>query len=108
MKITYFIFLSAFIMLNSCQLDECGRSKDKFLDRYYSLIEKVTKEDVYFTEKEWEKNDEKFRAFVEECYDKFEPEMTRREKRRFWAKSLRYQYERHGKDFFGKVEEEAL
>lgn len=87
-------------------LDPCGNSKDGFLKKYEGFIEKVNQKNLAASDDQWEKYDEQFRVFVEECYEIHETEMTSKEKRQFWVKSARYYYKRFGKgvanELFGK------
>jgi hypothetical protein len=70
--------------------------KAAFLDQYYELLEDARTADLPASDPRWSKYDASFRSYVEECYDLHEPEMTGREKRRFWRQSLRYYYQRYG------------
>ncbi len=62
---------------------KCGPDKDTFLSNYESFIEKVDRLDLSVGDKGWDKHDEKFRSFIEECYEYHEPSMSTKEKRKF-------------------------
>ncbi|MCO6489382.1 MAG: hypothetical protein J5I98_13240 [Phaeodactylibacter sp.] len=74
----------------------CGNSKDVFLQNYYSLVDEAAAANLPASDDKWAKYDERFRAFVEECYDQYEPELSPKERRRFWSKSLKYYAQRYG------------
>lgn len=87
--------LAAFCF-SACTRSTCGADKAAFLDQYYELLEDARTADLPASDPRWSKYDASFRSYVEECYDIHEPEMTGREKRRFWRQSLRYYYQRYG------------
>ena len=97
MKKLRFILLAAILsLLAGCSSNPCGNDKDSFLNNYYRLVEEATKANLPVSDSRWEKYDERFRAYVEECYDLYEAELSGREKRRFWTRSLKYYAQRYG------------
>lgn len=87
----------------SCHTFTCGPTKDEFISRFDSFVEKVDEADLETSDEEWARHDEKFRQFVEECYDMHEEEMTTRERRRFWIKSLKYYSTRYGEGMLNEL-----
>ncbi|MCB0569103.1 MAG: hypothetical protein KDC66_05045 [Phaeodactylibacter sp.] len=83
-------------LLAGCSSSPCGNDKDSFLKGYYQLVEEAAGANLPVSDSRWEKYDERFRAYVEECYDLYEAELSGREKRRFWGRSLRYYAQRYG------------
>ncbi len=94
------------ITLASCSLLPCGPSKDAFLSRYDKFIERVDDSDKQLSDQEWDKYDEEFRKYVEECYEQYEDEMSSRERRRFWMKSLKYYAMRYGEGIMNELSKE--
>ncbi|MEL6924464.1 MAG: hypothetical protein AAFO94_10490 [Bacteroidota bacterium] len=91
------IGLYLMMLLSSCDmLLPCGTSKDAFLENYNQLTDQASENGDDFTEAQWEASDERFRKMVEECYDQWEEEMSFREQRKFWGRSLKYYFQRHG------------
>jgi hypothetical protein len=95
MKHSLFGLLLA-LMVTACGTDPCGTDKDAFLNDYYKLLGEAKTANWPVSDDRWDTYDERFRAYVEECYDLHEPEMSGREKRRFWRKSLSYFTQRYG------------
>lgn len=91
-----FLLLLLSLALGSCSLDPCGSSKEKFLTQMTDLSELAASSDWKLSDERWNKHDERFKLLVEHCYEKFEKELTGRERRRFWVQSVRYQYKRVG------------
>jgi len=88
---------AALAILASCsQGPACGNSKEAFLKDYYRLVDEAAAAKLPVSDSRWEKYDERFRAYVEECYDLYEPELRPKERRLFWAKSMKYYAERYG------------
>mgnify|MGYP000524031344 CR=1 FL=1 len=94
-RILLFSVLAA-SLLSSCTSDRCAADKDTFLDNYYELLEEARAANLPVSDKKWARYDERFRAYVEECYEVHEAAMSGREKRRFWRKSLSYYTQRYG------------
>jgi len=101
------LYYSLFVMLilSACSNDPCAGNKDQFLTDYHTLIQSAGDADMKAGDKGWEKYDEQFRAMVEECYQFHEPELTRGERRTFWAKSVEYYYHRYGGEVLSAVNE---
>ena len=94
--ITVLAFTVALFSIQSCQMAKCGATKDIFLRNFDSFIEQMDDSDLEVTSEKWTAHDEKFKGYVEECYDAFEDEMSTKERRQFWVKSLKYYATRYG------------
>ena len=95
--ITLMAAFAALALLAGCtQGPGCSDSKDAFLQDYFNLVEEAAAANLPVSDSGWKKYDERFRAYVEECYDLYEPELSGKERRRFWAKSMKYYAERYG------------
>lgn len=92
-----FVYLAILGMLltTSCAKNECGKDKDSFLDNYFTLIVKAKNSGMDVGATGWGSYDERFRAMVEECYQLYEAELSKGEKRKFWSKSVEYYYHRY-------------
>ena len=100
----HLIFIFILIGLIGCQLDPC-MNKEGFLKSYDSFIEKVT--EANSEEKiDWAKNDAKFEQYIQACYKRHETDLTLKEKKDFWIKSMSYYHEKYGDDFYLKLNEE--
>lgn len=88
---------TAALMASCTQNPGCGNNKDAFLRGYYQLINEAKAAGLPVSDSGWEKYDEPFRAYVEECYDSYESELSAKERRRFWAASMKYYAQRYGK-----------
>ncbi len=86
----------AVLFWTGCSRNACGADKSDFLDAYYQLLAEAKAADLPASDPRWADYDEAYRSYVEECYDQHAPTMSRREKRRFWAQSLKYYYQRYG------------
>lgn len=95
------IFMIAFA--TSCQVLQCGPDKDAFLTKYDSFIEKVDRLDMDVSDEKWKKYDEEFKTYIEDCYDHFEKDLTNRERRRFWMKTLKYYATRYGEGMLNEL-----
>ena len=80
-----------------CSPDDCGWTKSGFLDRFDDLMADIDKVDYGVGDERWQRFDERFTNLVDVCYEKYEPELTPKEKRHFWAGMARYYYKRFGK-----------
>jgi len=85
---------------------KCGPDKDTFLSNYDNFIEKIDKLDLSVGDKEWERHDEKFRSFIEECYEYHEASLTTKERRKFWMKTLKYYADRYGEGLLNELSKE--
>ena len=85
------------VLLGGCsEPTPCGDSKDDFLKNYYELINEASAANLPVSDKQWSQYDERFRAYVEECYEQHESELSPKERRNFWARSMKYFAQRYG------------
>ena len=98
------------MLLASCQFDPCGSSPEAFVDKYERFIDDLDEKQLSFDDKSWEDHDRKFKTYVQECYENFEDDLSRKEERRFaqstakyylikYGKGLQYQYEGDPEEF---------
>lgn len=97
MKAMLFFTVAGLAFLASCaQPPACGGTKEAFLKDYFALIEEATEAKLPVSDKGWKPYDERFRAYVEECYSLYEAEMSGKERRLFWSRSVKYYARRYG------------
>lgn len=90
-------FIALILFLTSaCSTNECGSNKAKFLANFNDLIEEVTEAELDYSDDAWDKHDNRFRKFVEDCYPEYEEELSNRERRKFWGQFVKYYYKRYG------------
>lgn len=94
------------LILQSCQVQSCGINKKMFLDRYHAFVEKADGLELEISHEKWEEYDETFEHFVEVCYEKYEDELTEKEKKRFWIGSLKYYATRYGDGLLHELEKD--
>lgn len=96
MKRIAFSLLAFTILFTSCNLIYCP-SKETFLTSYTDFVESVEakrkKED-----KDWRSSDIQFKEYADNCYQKYKDEMDLKEKKTFWAQTLKYYFNRHDGD----------
>ena len=110
MRRTVVLCLSTMILLvmQSCQMAKCGATKDIFLRNFDEFIEKIDDLEMDDHSERWNAHDEKFKGYVEECYDAFEENMSSREKRQFWVKSLKYYANRYGDEMLNELSKDDI
>ena len=105
LRYLFFIALITF-MNSSCMLDECGGSKERFINKFENFVEEIDKADLNYSDDEWEKLDVQFESYIDNCYERYEEEMTVKEIKQFWRSSMKYYYQRFGtgiaRELFGK------
>jgi len=94
--------------IQSCQMAKCGATKDIFLRNFDSFVEDIDDVDLEISDEQWTTYDEKFKGYVEECYDAFEDEMSNRERRQFWVKSLKYYATRYGEGMINELSKDDI
>ena len=100
--------LAMFGGFSSCQMAKCGATKAIFLRNYDALFNEINALDDEDSDQAWSRHDRKFRNYVEDCYDAFEEEMSDREKREFWIKSLKYYASRYGEDMIDELSKDDV
>lgn len=94
-----------------CESYSCGPDAAALITNMEKLIEEAQQKDFPPKSRKWERYDDRFRFYYEECYDRRESEMKGREKRKFAGLVSRYVTIRYGGSFFknlfkGKNEDE--
>ena len=102
-KIVLALIIGTSLQLACSSEQGCGDSKEAFLEGYYGLIEEATDAALPISDPNWKKYDSRFRAYVEECYDQHEANLTPKERRVFWSKSLKYYAQRYGRSRIKKL-----
>lgn len=96
------------VLLSACnQEPSCGADKAQFIKKYNDLISEMAASQLPASDKGWAKYDNAFRAYVEECYDQHESDMTGKEKRQFWGKALKYYSQRYGEGIVRELDKSA-
>ena len=92
------LFISLFLLgvLTSCSQLECGSNPDALLDNFENFVDQVGTLDLDFESKQWAIHDKRFEHFLEDCYEHHEEQMTKRQRRRFWLKTMKYLKIRYG------------
>ena len=105
-KIALFTTSLLVICISSCQMGECGFSKDQFLSNYYKVIDNVKDKSRSELKDDWEKMDSKMEKLILECYDRYEKDLTPEEDLKFWLSSLTYYVKRHGLRILNKLDKD--
>ncbi len=104
LKIT--LFVATVAILSSC----APTSKEKYLAKFDAFITQVAQERKTYTEKDWQKMEQKYHKFTTEWYYKFEPQLTFKEEAviKIWRlKWNRYYGLDAIDDFFNSLDIEA-
>ena len=75
--------------LASCTIDVCS-SKRMYVNAYDQFMRKVEKKNDQFTENQWKEMDEQFERFSGECFDQWEGDLTKEEKKQIIRHNLKY------------------
>jgi hypothetical protein len=70
-------------------------SKESYIDRYEAFIEEVSNERDSYTDDDWKDADEKYEKYNKEWYDKFESELSWKEKLKITKYSTQYNIYRY-------------
>ncbi len=81
--ILFFAIVAVFV---SC----APTSKEKYMAQFDAFITQVSQECDTYTEKDWQKMEQKYNKFTTEWYYKFEPELTLKEEVRIKAWQLKW------------------
>jgi len=91
----------------SCDvLNPCGASKDAFLENYNTLVTEASESGKDYSDDQWKAKDGRFNKMVEECYNRWEEDLSFREQRKFWGSALKYYYKRHGNNLADELKDE--
>ena len=92
------------LSLTSCALDQCGPTKEAFLEKYENFVDDVESKDLEGSKKEWERVDKKFDKYLNECYTEYKDDLSQSEQSEFALNTMRYYYNKYGKDFYDKMD----
>ena len=85
------------LMLASCATDQCGPTKEKFLEKYEEFVDKVESKDLPSDKEAWQNLDQKLDKYMNECLAEFESDLTNSERIDFASNTVRYYYTKYGK-----------
>ncbi len=100
--------LTMITFFTACEMTKCGATKEVFMRNFDGFIEEVDDRDFEVSDDRWNRYDEKFRTYIEECYDAFEEDLTAQEKRQFWIKSLKYYALRYGEGMLNELSKDDI
>jgi len=83
------LFVSFVLVYSSCTFDVCS-SKRMYVNSYEQFMKKVEKKQDKFTAREWEEMDETFERFSGECFDKYQDDLTTKERKQITKYSFKY------------------
>lgn len=70
-------------------------TKESYLEKYEAFMDKVAEERDTYSDDDWKDADEKYEQFNEEWYDKFESELSWKEKLTLTKYSTQYNFYRY-------------
>lgn len=97
------LFASILLFGSSCNFDSCGFNKKSFLSKHEYWVDNVKKNRKSWNEKDWEKSDAAMKDLIENCYEKYEDELTNEESMQFWKGTASYYVRRIGKGYKGEL-----
>ena len=99
---TFIIIVFSVSLFSSCQKDACV-TKNQFLDSYNAFIKEIedSKEELSASDKE--AFETRFQNIVENCYKKYKPELSLKEKQDFWKSSIKYYLAKEGDEINIKI-----
>ncbi len=106
-KILLILPILSILFFSSCDSDPCGSDKKDFLNKFNAFVEKVDNAELSSKDAKWEEYDTQFKKYVEECYEIHADELTNKEEREFWAKTITYYGDRYGKGLASALADEA-
>lgn len=109
MKRLTLLLIGVSFLLSSCGSEDttCGKDSEEFLLNYFALVREVQMAKLSVSDAAWKKYDEQFRAYVEECYQLYEEDLVRGQRRSFWAKAMQYYYYRYGSEMLTELKNES-
>lgn len=87
------LFFTLFLIVLGCKSPDPCLDKDTFVRSYDAFIDSVDQKQQLSIE-EWQDLDRRFNNFMDNCFNKFEPEMSTQEKLDIGQKALTYYYQR--------------
>ncbi len=85
------------LTLASCATDQCGPTKEKFLENYEQFVDRVESKDLASDKEAWQSLDQKLDKYITECYTEFENDLTNSERIDFASNTVRYYYTKYGR-----------
>lgn len=85
------------LIFASCATDQCGPTKEKFLENYEKFVDWVESKDLTSDKEAWQNLDQKLDKYLTECYTEFENDLTNSERIDFASNTARYYYTKYGK-----------
>jgi hypothetical protein len=105
MKYLTVLLIGVSFILSSCSSEQsCGENSKEFLLNYFALVREVQMAKLSVSDAGWNKYDEQFRTHIEECYQLYENDMERGQRRSFWAKAMQYYYYRYGSNMLSELD----
>ncbi|MEL6636575.1 MAG: hypothetical protein AAFW73_10970 [Bacteroidota bacterium] len=99
-QFSYLFLLGITLVFSSCGLlDECGSSKADFLKKYEAFVREVEQQDWHHADNDWQAYDERLEAYLNNCYERYEPELTAAETKDFWLLTVSYYVARYDGQF---------
>jgi len=99
-KLVLFASVLALFNFTSCStVGDCANDKEAFLENYNDFMDEVDDLDLSSSDEEWKEYDARFKKMTEECYEIYEEDMSVREIRKFWGKTVSFYVDRYGKGF---------
>lgn len=95
------LLIGSLILLTGCKQDGCS-SKQKFLDSFDAFLSEFQSaaESTELSEADKLAYEDRYKALVNDCYKKYKPELTLKQRQEFWKGSLRFILDR----FDGEVD----
>jgi len=84
-----FSTFALFLLIVACNQDLCP-SKTDFLESFESFTEEYDEASAKGDTSTWRKYEPRFGSLVNDCYKRFKPDMTLKEKQDFWKKALKF------------------
>lgn len=81
----------------SCATEQCGSSKEKFLENFEEFVDNVESKDLESDKEAWQNLDQSLDKYLNECYTEFEDNLTNSERIDFASNTVRYYYVKYGK-----------
>jgi hypothetical protein len=92
------------IILSSSLFFSCNTScitKDSFVSNFDAFVENTSQKNLSNTNKS--KTKKLFNSYTSECYERFQGEMSNKEKVHFWTQTIKHQTEQNGYSDLDKI-----
>lgn len=102
----FFIILlcAPIVTFLGCSTIQCGTTKDHFINQYDRFIDEVKELQLSATDSRWKIYDDSFEAYILECFDRFEEEMSFAEKQDLLYRAVEYYFHRYKTDMFRELD----